>query len=49
MEPDGTRSFAGELTVDVKGGPGTVQITYWATDNGDIVADTATCTRIGCA
>ncbi|TMR93151.1 hypothetical protein [Nonomuraea basaltis] len=50
MEPDGTRPFSGDLVADVEGGPGSVLITYWASDGGGyVVADTVTCTRRGCA
>jgi hypothetical protein len=51
VEADGTRPFSGTTTVDLPGGPSSVQVTYWASEDGGLTystKETATCTRVRC-
>ncbi|NEY31099.1 hypothetical protein GTU99_02575 [Streptomyces sp. PRKS01-65] len=51
MEDDGTRPFAGTVTIDLPGGPSVVQVTYWVSEDGGLTystKETAACTRVRC-
>ncbi len=50
-EADNTRPFNGTVTIDLPGGPSSVQVTYWVSEDGGLTystKETATCTRVRC-